>query len=501
MAGFVAANLLGLLRQVIINQTFGTSPELGAYFAAFRVPDLLFNVLAGGSVGSAFIPLFAGFLAEDTGKAWRLASAVLNNLLLVLCLAAGVSALAAPLITNLFLVPGFPPEYQALTASLMRIMLLSTIIFGISGLLMGVHNAQHHFLAPAIAPIVYNLGIIIGALAAPQAGIFALAWGVVLGAALHLVVQLPALIRYHPAYSLALDWANASVRQVGKLMLPRMFGLAVWQFNFWINTVIASTLPRGAELYAALSVAFQIFTFPQAAIAQAIATAVFPTLSAHAAKGETDALRGTLAQALSLTLFLAMPASLGLILLGRPIIALLFQRGEFTPESTLLVNWALVWYGVGLIGHSVVEVVTRAFFALKDTRTPVGVGAVAMLLNVLFSFAFTALFSAFGWLPHGGLALANSLATALEMIGLVILLRRRIGGLQLHTLFNSVWRSAIATLAMSLAVVVWVIALPNVSDWLLGLGGAALGAAIYFALAFVLRSPELRLLRERRLPN
>src|SRR3989304_233049 len=271
MAGFVAANLVGLLRQIIINRTFGTSAELDAYFAAFRVPDLLFTVIAGGALGSAFIPMFTGFLDESRERAWRLASAVVNNLLIALCVIAGLAALAAPVLVRTVLAPGFSPEYQLLTANLMRVMLISTVIFGVSGLLMGIHNAHHHFLSPAVAPIAYNVGIIGGAMAGSVQG---LAWGVVAGAALHLIIQLPALIKHKPIYTLTPDLKDAAVRQVGKLMLPRMFGLAVWQFNFWINTLIASTLPSGS--LSALTIAFQIFTFPQAVIAQAIATAVFP---------------------------------------------------------------------------------------------------------------------------------------------------------------------------------------------------------------------------------
>jgi putative peptidoglycan lipid II flippase len=418
----------------------------------------------------------------------------------VLCLVAGTTALFAPQLTQL-LVPGFEPALQTLTAGLMRIMLLSTVIFGVSGLLMGVHNAHHQFVATTLAPIVYNIGIIVGAIFAPQYGIYALAWGVVLGAVLHLGVQLPALIKHSPRYTLKLDWNQPAVRLVGKLMLPRMFGLAVWQLNFWINATIASGLERGAELYTALTIAFQIFTFPQAAIAQAIATAVFPTLSAQAANGETGALKRTLAQAMSLTLFLAMPATLGLILLGRPIIALMFERGKFTAESTQLVTWALIWYGVGLIGHSVVEVITRAFFALKDTHTPVMIGAGAMLLNVIFSLLFSRLFSMWGLLPHGGLALANSLATFIEMIGLVLLLRLRIGGVDLPILFNSTWRAAIASGVMAAGLAIWLAVMGSSPDLIIGLGGALLGAALYFACAFIVRSPEIGMLLRRRSPS
>lgn len=497
MIGFIAANLLGLLRQIIINRTFGTSAELDAYYVAFGVPDLLFSVLAGGALGSAFIPMFAGLLTQDTDKAWRLASAIINILFVALTLVASVAALLAPWLIQVFLAPNFGAEQQVLAANLMRVMLISTVVFGLSGLLMGVHNAHHHFLAPAIAPVVYNLGIIGGALLAAASGgqIYWLAWGVVIGAALHFLVQVPALLGHQPKYFRVFDLTDPAVRQIGWLMLPRMFGLAVWQINFLINKNIGSGLPEGS--ITSLAVGFQIFTFPQAAIAQAIAIAVFPTLSAQAARGEKDLLRGTLAQALSLTLFLALPATLGLLFLGRPIIALLFEGGEFTAQSTTMAAWALSWYAVGLVMHSVVEVITRAFYALKDTRTPVWVGAAAMVLNVIFSLTFVRVFSSWGWMPHGGLALANSLATGLEMLGLAFILRGRLSGLDARKMMGSVGRSAVATAGMGLALFGWVQAV-TIPQWLMGLGGAVVGIGVYFFGALLLRSPELAILKSIR---
>jgi len=500
MVGFIAANLLGLLRQVIINRTFGTGAELDAYYVAFGVPDLLFSILAGGALGSAFIPMFAGLLTEDTDKAWRLASAILNILFVTLVVVAAVAALLAPWLVQTILAPHFPPEEQALAAGLMRVMLVSTVIFGLSGLLMGIHNAQQHFIAPAIAPVVYNLGIILGALLATivwqgQNQIYAVAWGVVLGATLHMAIQLPVLFAHKPRYFPVFDLGDPAIRQVGLLMLPRMFGLAVWQINFLINKNIGSGLPEGS--ITSLAVGFQIFTFPQAAIAQAIAIAVFPTLAAQAARGEKDALRHTLSQAVTLTLFLALPATLGLILLGRPIIALLFEGGEFTAQSTTMAAWALTWYASGLAFHSVVEVITRAFYALKDTRTPVWVGVIAMIVNVILSFTLVQVFMAWGWMPHGGLALANTLATGLEMLGLAFVLRGRLNGLALREMVGSVGRSAIATGGMVLAVLVWAWAVPT-PNWLFGLGGALVGAAVYFGLALLLKSPELSILKSLR---
>ena len=211
-------------------------------------------------------------------------------------------------------------------------------------------------------------------------------------------------------------------------MLPRLFGAAIVQLNFWVNTLLASYQPLGS--LNGIVYAFQLMLMPQAAIAQSIAIAAMPTFSAQAALGKLDEMRASLAASLRGVLLLSMPAAVGLILLRTPIVALLYQRGEFNAQSTELVAWALLWYAAGLVGHSVVEVLARAFYALHDTRTPVIVGATAMGLNVGLSFLFVWLFSSIGWMPHGGLALANSTATALEMVGLLILIRKKLAGME-----------------------------------------------------------------------
>ena len=489
MVAFIAANLVGLLRQVVINRAFGTSAVLDAYFAAFRVPDLLFHVIAGGALGSAFIPTFTGFLTKDDRPgAWRLASAVVNWVLLGSTLLAALAAWLAPWLTQGFLAPGFAPEQIALTAALMRIMLASTVVFGISGLLMGVHHSQQHFLSPALAPVLYNAGIIAGAVAlAPRWGVRGLAFGILLGAGLHLGVQLPVLRGYHGQYRLTLGWQNVAVRAVGRLMLPRALGLAVWQINFWVNTVVASGLPAGS--LSALMIAFQIFTFPLAAIAQAIATAMFPTFSAQAARGEIGAMRVSLAASLRGALYLSIPASVGLWFLGRPLIAMLFQNRTFSAQSTEMVAWALSWYALGLVPHSVVEIATRAFYALKDTRTPVTIGVLAMLINVVLSLLLTATFRAYGLLPHGGLALANTIATTLEMVALLWLLRPRLGGLAAGSILKSVARTAAGTATMTLVLRGWIALAPG-SVVTLSLVGVTLGGAIFWGTTAVLGSEQ-----------
>ncbi len=231
---------------------------------------------------------------------------------------------------------------------------------------------------------------------------------------------------------------------------------------------------------------------PQAAIAQSIATAAMPTFSAQYARGRLDEVRASLAASLRGVLLLSIPATLGLILLREPLIVLLYRGGAFDARSTELVSWALLWYAAGLVGHSLVEILSRAFYALHDTRTPVVVGSLAMGLNVVLSIGFAALFTRIGWLPHGGLALANSVATALEMVGLLILMRRRLHGLEGPRVLNAALLAGAATFAMSLGIWYWLSWAGDRAAWLVAVGGVALGGGIYGIGVWVLRVSEVR---------
>jgi len=231
---------------------------------------------------------------------------------------------------------------------------------------------------------------------------------------------------------------------------------------------------------------------PQAAIAQSIAVAAMPTFSAQVARGEISAMRASLASALRAVLLLALPASLGLILLRTPLVALFYQGGSFGERDTQLVAWALLWYAAGLVGHSLVEICSRAFYALHNTRTPVTVGVAAMTLNIILSLTLPAWFSRLGWLPHGGLALANSLATTLEAVVLLILLRRRLDGIGGRVLLRGAGAALVATLAMSAALWGWLILTAGQGRAVLALGGAALGILVYAAVLLALRVDEPR---------
>lgn len=494
MLAFAFGQIAGLLRRILVAGAFGAGAELDAFVAANRVSETLFNLVAGGALGSAFIPTFTGLLArEDKKSAWQLASAVANWVALVLSLLAALAAVFAPQIVRHALAPGFSanPAQFTLTVALLRIQLLSAILFGLSGLVMGILNSRQVFLIPALTPSMYQLGMIFGVLVlVPRMGIYGLAWGVVLGALFHLLLQLPVLFKQHGRYRLTLGIGDANVREVIRLMGPRLLGVAVVQLNFWVNTWLASRMATGSV--AGISYGFALMLMAQVAIAQSIATAAMPTFAAQYALGKLDDVRHSLAASLRGVLLLSVPATVGLIVLRVPLITLLYQHGEFDAHDTRIVAWALLWYAVGLIGHSVMEILARAFYALHDTKTPVIVGTIAMTLNVGFSLLFAALFERLGWMPHGGLALANSLATTLEMGGLLVLMRKRLNGLHGRSILRGFGQAAVAALGMGLALIWWEQAQVTSETWLVALGGLGIGGAVYLIAIWLLKVPELR---------
>lgn len=495
MVAFIISNLVGVMRGMVITDAFGTSAELDSFNAANRIAELLFNIVAGGALGSAFIPSFTGFLTrEDRAGAWQMASGVINLVFLALILISGLAWIFAPQIVReglFLLVPDSDPVQEALTISLLRIMLPSVVIFGVSGLVMGILNAHHVFLIPSIAPAMYSLGMILGTLVLPAGwGIKRLAYGVVAGALMHLLVQVPKMWHLRErAFHLYLGLRDRAVLEVFRLMGPRLLGVAVVQLNFIVNTIIALGQPEGSV--SAITLAFALMLMPQQAVAQSAAIASLPTFSAQVALGKLEEMRRSLASTLRAVMILAIPASVGLILLRAPLVAVLYQRGEFTAYSTALVAWALLWYAAGLVGHALVEILSRAFYALHDTRTPVTVGVIAMGLNIGFSLLFSSWFERLGWMPHGGLALANSLATGLESVALVLLMRKRLKGLEGGYVWKGVGISVLGTGLMAAAVVGWQAVYRGGSVVIELLGALGLGVLVYGGLMWALKMPEL----------
>lgn len=511
LLGFLAGGFLGLIRTAAFSAVFGASDALDAFYAAQRIPEALFTLVAGGALGSSFIPVFSRFIAaDDADGAWRLASAAMSLVGLAALALALLMTVFAPQIVPVLLVPGATAEAAALTTGLTQTLMITVVIFSLSGLLMGILNARQIFNLPALAISFNNLGQIVGALVLTQwFGVYGLAYGAILGAALHLLIQIPGLRRARARLTFLPDPRVPGVREVVTLMIPRVIGLGVVQINFIVNTALTSGMIDGSRT--ALVSAWTVMFFALGVIAQSVGTALFPSLAALAAAGDLDGFRDRLAHGLRGVLFLAFPASIALIALGEPAVRLMFERGAWTAEHTRATAWALSFFAAGIAGHSLLEVLSRAFYALSDTITPVAVGVGSIVLNIILSLILIRVLGAPDDLsrgPFAGLALANTIATLLEAGALWLLLRRRIGSIRDRFVMSGAARALAAAIAMGAALALAVGLLQsNLTDAPsiivlivgLGIGGAVFFAAsAFFGLEEAVTIPRLALRRLRR---
>lgn len=496
MAAFITSRVMGLLREMVIGHQFGTSREYEAYLAAMRIPDFVFQVFAGGAVASAFIPVFTSYLArgrEDEG--WQVVNSLYTIAVLVLVPVTAFLAIFSPQVVAL-IAPNFDPATKHLAANLTRVVLISPLFFTIGCFASSVLNSYQRFFLAALAPTLYNLGIIGGALLlAPLWGVYGLAVGAVLGSTFFLLVQLPGLRQVGMVYRPRLDLRHEGVVTIGRLMLPRSFGLAVAQVNFLVALVLASGL---AERYAALNYAWLLTTLPLGVFAMAISTAVFPTLAEHSARDELAQLKHTLSTALRLILFLTIPASIGLIVIGEPITKLLFERGAFTPAATQATAFALQFYAPGLFALALIEILARAFYSLRDTRTPVLVAILGMAVNVGLGVLLVR--TALG---YAGLALAMTLATAVEALVLLFIARGRLGGLDERRLAVALGKHCLAAILMGIAVYAFAQGLIGHLNLAISLhlivfvaSSMLVGVVSYLALAAALRCEEVARVRQ-----
>ena len=332
IATLIASRFLGWLRLSVIGARFGETPQLDAFWAAFRIPDTLFNLLVAGALASAFIPVFTGYLAKEReDEAWRVASSVMNAIVISLIGLSAIMWVLAPWIVPV-LAPFPDPAQIDTTVRLSRIMLLSPIFMGLSALFTGILNSYRQFLSGATAPLVYNFVIILFAVfASPFLGIEALAWGTVAGALMMWLVQVPELTFRRTRYRFALDLGHPGVREIARLTIPRTLALGAVQLIFIVDTYLAAKLPEGS--LTALNYAFQLMQLPLGVFSIAISAAVFPTLSSYAAQGLQAKMREILQTAIRWILFLTLPTVVMMIVLRRPIVNLLFQYGQFGPEA------------------------------------------------------------------------------------------------------------------------------------------------------------------------
>ena len=398
LVGFAASGVLGFLRTAVLARQFGTGAAHDSFVAAQQIPELVFVLVAGGALGSSFIPIYAKYREQDPQQAWQLASSVMTLAALAAAALGLIVALFAPQLVSTVLSPGRPAEQQQLTIAMVRLMMLTPFIFSISGLVMGILQSHAAFWLPAIAISMNHIGIIIGALIIAPAlpahadvgqvgdlNILGLAYGAILSAILHLLVQLPGLIRIRARLRPLLSLQVPGVITVLQLMGPRILGLAVVQVNMVVNISLASNMVEGSVT--ALKVAFTMMFFALGMIGQSVGSAVFPTLAALWAERDHDGFKDRLSMAMRNVLFLSFPATALLIILGEPIFGL-FESGQWTRESSQAAAWALAFYATGIAGFTLLEVLSRAFYALEDTKTPVIIGSIAMISNIALNLIF-----------------------------------------------------------------------------------------------------------------
>jgi putative peptidoglycan lipid II flippase len=490
LVAYGLSRVLGAVRELVIANTFGTTHQLDDYRVAFGVPDLLFNLLLAGAISSAFIPVLSERLARgDSQRAREIAARVLNAGILILTLGAALLFIVAPLYVSLIAF-GYSAKDHELIVSLTRILLLQPIFLGAGGLVIGILTAYQRFYAQALAPLFYNGAIIVAAaFFAPHYGVTALAVGVVVGAMLHVGVQLPSL--WHTGWrpSTAFGWDDEGVRRVGRLMFPIALGLAAAQINVFVDTVLGTQLPHGRV--AALRYADTVAQLPLGTFSQALAFVLFPFLARDAATGAIDSIRHRTSLALRLNIFVLVPASVGIALLAVPIVAVLFERGQFGADSVRQTAFALTFFSLGLTGQAASALLVRVFYALQDVITPLRISLIVIGVNLATNLVLVHL------LAQGGLALGTSIAATLNAGLLARALSRRLGGLEGRSINQTAGRAAIGVIPMALVVaaVVYVITGSSLNGGLrplaATLAAVAIGGLVYLGIELGLKSEEV----------
>lgn len=495
----ILSRFLGLLRDRLLASTFGGGGALDSYFAAFKVPDLIFNVLVLGALSSSFIPVFIGYIKkndpEARDEAWRVANSILNLLLIVLVVLGILFFIFAPQIIPL-IAPGFSAEKQDITIQLSRVMLVAIVFFGISNVVSGILNALKRFTSFALAPVLYNLGIIFGIVAlTPRYGLMGLAYGVVLGAFLHLAIQIPSVLRVGFRYRRILDFRHPGVRKIGSLMIPRTIGLAVNQVDLLVNTIIASTLMAGS--ITVYNFANNLQNFPINVFGVSLAIAAFPVLSEAFADNDKAKFVHQFSETVRRILYLMIPISILFLLLRAQIVRVVLGANAYSWEATYLTAQMLGIFSLSLFAQSLIPTLARSFYAHHDTKTPVKIAMVSVVVDIALALILSRKYDVLG------LAGAYSVANLLNMFLLYYFLRRKIGTLDDTRIVRSGIKIVFASIAMGAIVVgmKYFLALgvnmtTFVGIFLQGLVAGVVGIASYFFITLLLRCEEVTMIRD-----
>ncbi len=439
------SRVLGLVREQMFAYLFGAGYSMDAFVAAFRIPHLLRDLFAEGALATAFVPVFTDHLTNKGKKeAFYLGNLVINTLLVVLSLVILLGILFAPFLVNL-IAPGFGeiPGKLELTTQLTRILFPFLALVSLAAVVMGMLNSFGHFATPALAPTMFNIGIIFsGFVLSPlfDPPILGIALGALLGGLGQLGIQIPRLRKEGFRYKPVLNFRDPGLKRILLLMTPAVFGIASTQINVFVATNLASLLPQGSVSY--LSYAFRLMYFPLGVFGVAVATVTLPLVSIHAAQNKTDQVLSTYSTSLKLVFFLVIPCTIFLIVAAGPIISLLFQHGKFQYLDTVATSRALILYSLGLIGFAVIRITAPVFYALKDTKTPVIISAISVALNIILNII---LMRSMGYL---GLALATSIAGWVNMLLLLLMLNQKIGPFDFKDLFKASYEIILASFIM-----------------------------------------------------
>jgi putative peptidoglycan lipid II flippase len=491
-----SSRVLGFIRDMVLARLFGATAAADAFFVAYRIPNLLRELFAEGSMSSAFIPVFTDYHTRRAKRdAVDLASTMFTVLATILTVITLLGILFAPMIVWL-LAPGFhdEPAKLSMTTLLTRIMFPYLLFISLAALAMGILNSLRSFAAPAFSPVMFNICIITCAyLLSPllDQPILGVAIGVVIGGVTQLVMQLPGLRGRGFLFRWRFDFGHPGVRRIGRLIVPSLLGLSVTQVNITVSTILASFFAGGPTY---LFYGMRLIQFPLGIFGVALATAILPTLSAQAARGAMGELRVTFGLGLRMILFIILPAMVGLILLRRPIVHLFFEHGTFTAADTTATALAVLCYAVGLWSFAGVRIIVAAFYSLQDTTTPAVAAATAVVANLVLSLLLMQP------LKHAGLALATAVASMINGALLVVVLNRRLGGVDWNLVGYSASRTLIAAAPVVL-ICLWVAGLEvwgRQGEWIaksvmlfVGIGLSVTG---YFGLHALMRSEELDLL-------
>ncbi|MEO7192898.1 MAG: murein biosynthesis integral membrane protein MurJ [Vicinamibacterales bacterium] len=495
----LASRILGLARDVIQGSYFGTLAAADAFGVASRMPALLRDLFAEGAMSAAFVPTFTRHLRrEGQAAAFRLASQVINGLILVtvVLVVAGI-VLAQPLVG--YYASGFAdtPEKLQLTVTLTRLCLPFLILVAVAAACMGILNGLHRFFVPALSPALYNVMFIVTTIVLTPAFIqrgvepaLALGLGMLVGGVAQVAVQWPALRAAGYRHQWVLNPRDRGLREILLLMGPGSIGAAAAQVNLMVNTSLA-TAQDGAP--SALQYAFRLMYMPIGIFSVSVATAVLPDLARHAADHDRERMRSTLSWALRLMLMLSVPATAGLMVLAHPIVELIFQRGHFDARSTALVASALICYAPGIVGYSVVKIVSPTFYALQDARTPIVTSLAAVVVNLVLNLSLNA---AMGF---QGLALGTAIAANVNAALLLLLIARRTDGVEAKRVMVSLVKIAAASVLMAGAawwterqLHVWFATPTLVARLVRVLGGIGAGVGTLALAAWVLHIEEFR---------